>query len=153
MKKLVLILLLFITFLSYGHTDSTQYVTNSNVEKLVYKYSEKIESAIVALADKLQQPVEHVYKLIIKQQLIEGISSIIVLFIGVFVMIAGIILLSKYYENIGMVSKYYENIGMFFSLMGLVVLVIGIIWFFASGITCLFNPEYAAIKEIINMIK
>lgn len=143
MKKLLLILLLFITFISYGQTDSTQYVTNSNVEKLVDKYSEKIESAIIALADKLQQPVEHVYKLIIKQQLVKGISSLTVFVMGLIITIIGIMLL----------LKDYEDGGTALTMIGGIILLIGIIWFFASGITCLFNPEYAAIKEIIKMIK
>lgn len=143
MKKLVLILLLFITFISYGQTDSTQYVTNSNVEKLVDKYSEKIESAIIALADKLQQPVEHIYKLIIKQQLIKGISSIIVFFIGLIITTIGVILIFKDYDEGGTVL----------TTIGVFILLTGIIWFCVSGVTCLFNPEYAAIKEIIRMIK
>ena len=33
--------------------DSTQYVTNTNAEKLIDKYSAKVENAIIALAEVL----------------------------------------------------------------------------------------------------
>lgn len=143
MKKLLLILLLFITFISYGQTDSTQYVTNSNVEKLVDKYSEKVEAAFVALADKLQQPVEYVYKLVVKQQYIKGISSILFLIVSIIIFYLG-------YKQ-GEKENWEDGPWVLPLCLGGLAIISAIAWFFASGLACLLNPEYMAIKEIIKM--
>ncbi len=50
--------------------DNVELVTDSNVEKLVDKYSTKVTVAIQGLAKSLQQPAEHVYKILIRQQLL-----------------------------------------------------------------------------------
>ena len=66
---------MLIVAFSVNAQDSTL-VTNTNVEKLVDKYSGKIEAAIVSLAESLQQPAEHVYKVLVKQQIVKAINGL-----------------------------------------------------------------------------
>lgn len=145
MKKLLLILVLFVTTISYGQLDSTQYVTNSNVEKLVDKYSQKVEAAFISIAENLQQPVERVYKLIIKQQIIKGWSSILLLVVSSIIVYWGIMLGKK--------DHYNDGPWLFPVVFGGFATLGAIIWIFISGFSCLINPEYMALKEIINMIR
>ena len=51
-----------------------EYVTNSDAEKLFDKYTGKFAVAIEELAESLKVPAEHVYNILIKDQ-IEGLEK------------------------------------------------------------------------------
>lgn len=72
---------------SFATVDSAQYVTNSNAEKLIDKYSEKIESTIVSLAQSLKQPAEHVYKILVKQQIVKSYIKLAHLLVEIMILI------------------------------------------------------------------
>ena len=145
MKNIILLFMLFFTIGVTYAQDSTQYVTNSNAEKLIDKYSAKVENAIIALAEKLQQPVEHVYKVLVRQQLVWGIGTLLGICIGFSFILLGIIVLNKW--------DWDEDIAIFMQITGYIITVISLILFFIYGLTGLINPEYGALKDIISMIK
>lgn len=153
MKKIltVLAIVLFST-IGYSQTDSTYYVTDSNVEKLVDKYSAKIEATIVSLAEQLKQPAEHIYKIMVKQQVVNSITWLII----------GLLCIStvftiKFWSN-RIDKEQGDDTGW---VMGLILLcivpsIVGIlVLIIQSGtiVTGFINPEYGAIQDIINLIK
>ena len=80
MKKLIFILLLLIGGLVVSaQSDSSQYVTNSNVEKLIDKYGGKLEATVISIAQTLKQPTEHVYEVLVKQQVVKSIQALIII--------------------------------------------------------------------------
>ena len=151
MKKFILLFMLFFTIGVTYAQDSTQYVTNSNAEKLIDKYSAKVENAIIALAEKLQQPVEHVYRVLIKQQIVNSIVYLVVFVIAIIFVIVGI----KFCAS----EKAEWEYGNFHSTFGIISIITGLLislgfWFSMSEcITGFINPEYGALKDIIEMIK
>jgi len=153
MKKIltVLAIVLFST-IGYSQIDSTSYVTDSNVEKLVDKYSAKIEATIVSLAEQLKQPAEHIYKIMVKQQVVNSIAWLII----------GLLCIStaftrKFWLN-RIEKEQDDDMGW---VMGLILLcivpsMIGITVLIVQSetiVTGFINPEYGAIQDIINLIK
>lgn len=153
MKKILTILaIILFSTIGYSQTDSTSYVTDSNVEKLVDKYSAKIEATIVSLAKKLKQPTEYVYKIMVKQQVVNSITWLIIGLLCISTVFTIKFWLNRIekeqYDNTGWVT------GLIFlcivpSIIGILVLVI------QSGtiVTGFINPEYGAMQDIINLIK
>ena len=145
MKRfLLLITLILVISISYAQ-DSTKYVTDTNTEKLIDKYSVKIENAITALAEKLQQPAEHVYKVLVKQQIVWGVGTLLGIFLGMLVILLGIIGHNKW--------DWDKDFSIFLEIIGFIFLISSFILFFIYGLTGLINPEYGALKDIISIIK
>jgi len=143
MKKIILFLFLCISLTAYAQTDSTL-VTNTTAEKLIDKYSAKVEAAIVSLAENLKQPVEHVYKILVKQQVV---SAWIWLIINITVLIL-IIVLWRLWANDEDRGEWVQA--------PVILTVIGAVVIFASLhiiITGFLNPEYGALQDIIMIIK
>lgn len=146
MKKLfIIVCLVFITGVSFAQQDSTKYVTNSNVERLVDKYTDKIEVAITSLAQELKQPVEHVYKLLVKQQVVKAATWTVAIIVALLV-------------TIGLWILWYFDKEEKDEWWGLPVFVTGILCVLIAGTLStilggFINPEYGAINEIIDWIK
>jgi len=89
MKHILLLITLFISANTFAITEKLDsgLVTNSNVEKLVDKYSAKISATIVSLAESLKQPAEHVYRILVKQQVVKAITFTISLLLGIILLI------------------------------------------------------------------
>ena len=160
MRKILTVLSIVIfSTIGYSQTDSTSYVTDSNVEKLVDKYSAKIEATIVSLAEQLKQPAEHVYKIMVKQQYIKAFTGILLLL----VIILFVYLTIKYASNIedweyGIAYKNKPGYSFGVLIISLASLFIAIlvllVWQYPMDIIQGFiNPEYGAIQDIINLIK
>ncbi|MFC8958280.1 hypothetical protein ACFTXL_01155 [Bacillus subtilis] len=117
---------------------------------------DKAMEYIDKLAAKLGVAAEHVYGVLVKQAYINGIDNIVV---GTLVIIAVIIL------SLGVVKfvkKRLRNSGMdgadlfvliIFCLLFNVLPLFGGIVSVASGISAMINPDYYAIKDILNSIK
>jgi hypothetical protein len=119
---------------------------------------EKIFEYIDALALKLGVASEHVFELMIKQKIIEGIvySSVIA--------VVGIIVWVATYKCLGYLIKNYQDLyekdhelGWMLGsiLLSVVSLSFLIVWVAAlpQYILQIFNPEYYAIKEILEVFK
>ena len=149
MKRLIIILLLFTVSFAVYSQDTTKYVTDTNTEKLIDKYSEKIGDAITALAEKLQQPAEHVYKILVKQQVVYGVSTLLFVVFSVIVVFWGFKIYHKNQDEF----NGWDFFGMFLIVLGCIAFVISFIMFAGGGLSGLINPEYGALKDIVNMIK
>lgn len=117
---------------------------------------DKAMEYIDKLAEKLGVAAEHVYGVLVKQQMVSGV-------IGIFGMIAAIIflgivftkLLKKGIEHNKVLDSFdtspYTLVAIFFgAVLGITVIVSFFV--IPIGINQIINPEYYAIKEIIDTI-
>jgi uncharacterized membrane protein YidH (DUF202 family) len=160
MKKLFFLLSLMICITAYPAQDSAKYVTNSNVEKLADKYIDKISTSLAALAQGLKQPAEHVYKVLVRQQVVQSISFLVfpILAIICVCLIIKYGAKSKWQEF----SSYKNNEADAWNKAATITLISSILLGVFILITCLlfniiiqgfFNPEYGAIQSIISVFK
>jgi len=186
MKKLMFILLLLIpAFIINAQNKTLPYmsledalVQTSPTEELasvqiIDHLYDKTEQAISTLAKALEVPAEHVYNVLVRQQVIKAVSSLIVL-IGI--IIASIIIISIGYkvwndknknwmnsdkyneERYGSDYKRYDFddgwwcilISGGYAFLGICIIVlICMVGDIFSGIL---NPEYGAIKDIMSIL-
>lgn len=174
MKKVILVLAMLLTvsttIIAKDVTinfdkDSVAYDLNtprSEAERLVDKYSVKIEAFFVSIGNALKQPAEHVYKVLVKKQFLKGLGTLSIPFFAIIVLLIFIFSLKycfkidKIYE--GRKNRMMDTYEAFIALP----IISGILFIVLIGFTCnifddtlinLFNPEYGAIKEIMDYIK
>lgn len=155
MKKLLSFLFLLLAYnISYASqkTDSVNVEsTSQTVERLVDKYSEKTYAAICSLAKSLKQPIEHVYAVLVKQQVVESITNLVIIILAILFAIIGIRFVKhpnadwkdgNVYSTVGGILLFLSALCIFSSLLEL-----------NDTITGFVNPEYGAIKDISNIIE
>lgn len=116
-------------------------------------YTEKIGDAIAELAKQLGVASEYVFELLVKQQIADGIISIL-LFIGVLVLT--ILLSTKVWNYVRNLDDIDEDVimvvlGIFIVVLSVIALI-QLVFFVPTGIKQIINPEYYAIKEATNLI-
>jgi hypothetical protein len=142
MKKFILFLLFSIALSGYAQ-DSTL-VTNTDAEKLIDKYSAKIEATIISLAENLKKPAEHVYSVLIKQQVVQSWTWLIVLILMFVVLV---FLWAVWYLDSGR-NEWWGMPAIFTLIYFLIIpFTINVI------VTGFLNPEYGALMEIANFMK
>jgi len=157
MKKLVLmfsILLLGIgIFAQTPNSTSDSLLQSTAVERI---YSD-LSVTIGALATQLKVPAEFVYKTMVKQQVISAYAGMFIpiALLLVFILFWGIGHLACKFEwgsSEFDLSDYYNGLGIvFIVLMGICIILT--LAMTAYGIMKLNNPDYYAIKDILNMIR
>lgn len=178
MKKYI-----FIAFLSFTSLLGTSKTSNdtlvSNIKEsvseaipdssaLTFKevYSD-IKSGLTALGSSLKVGSEHVYEVLVRQQLVNSLTylSILVITILFFICFFKVIKTAKYGSHIYNDSDNKESrywIGNRWNLNGTLSIIFGLISFigivlsissFNDMIMGFINPEYGAIKEILEVIK
>lgn len=162
MKKILSILLLVTIFtittkanvsnivdsLSKNTKESVTYIDTSSNFKMIYT---DIKSNIQALSSALKVGAEHVYEILVKQQIVNSIVWLIfsvLCIICIIIFIKVIMLASKNnWNNDGTIGfVFVAGIGciifLIICLAHIDIIVMGFV-----------NPEYGAIKEIINFVK
>lgn len=160
MKKFIMLLSLLLVLLIpviaqesvtkiVDETVVQEYVTNSNVEKLIDKYSDKLYASITSLAETLQQPAEYVYKILMKQQLVIGYT-----YLSVFItMLIISLILFKLNKTIFKEDAWDDvNVFNFFAIITALICAGFLIAFLADGFQRILNPEYYAIDKIMSLI-
>jgi ABC-type uncharacterized transport system permease subunit len=143
MKKFIILLsFLFIGLVVNAKIDTTNIVTNTNAEKLADKYINEIESGIIALAVSLKQPAEHVYTILIKQQYVKSWTYIILNLL--------LLVLSVIFWIFALKNDFDDEGYLVISLLSTASLIVCIACTITPIITGFLNPEYGAIKTIIN---
>ena len=124
---------------------------------------EKAFEYIDAIAANLGVAAEHVYGALLKQAMVSGLRSVVYIIICLAVSYLIIKMFKRIYSDVkeGEDSIFVDSFGI--SLGGVFAIIIGgvaiIILFFAimadigNATTALLNPEYWALKEILNTIK
>ena len=154
MKKLILLLFMLIPFIGNANivketldsaTAATQGVLNtvdtSAVSKQLYT---DVKAGIVGLADGLKVSAENVWNILVKQQLVESITWLIVNLLFLIAIIIVWICWNKSKDQ-----EEWWGIPVILTILQLTVLAFSI-----NGIVTGFvNPEYGAIEDIISFIK
>lgn len=148
MKKLFFIVLMLTQMQVFAQDSITTQITET--ERIIDKYSDKATEAIKGLAIALEVPAKHVYKILIKQQLIYSIGWILVFVVG----ITASFFLIKFVKYA--IEQNWDETAIIMSVFlggGCVALMIASIMNFDVILTGIINPEYGAIQEISKLIK
>lgn len=172
MKKSTILLFFSIfittTIFSQEIVDAKKTEISNNVVDVVNTVFDKTTEAITQLASALKVPTDHVYTILIKQQLVQSLSSLLV---SIFVILLGLLIVKFTYRDWDNKNKqwramndrsddynhwdlddggwiYLVPLGFLISLVGIIVLCAS----FNNIITGFINPEYGAIKDIMNFL-
>lgn len=134
----------------------------SQVNPEVRFFVDKIQAGLAAIATGFNTTIEYVWPIMIKQQVVQAWSSLVLILFWFLVFFLCIKVLYPYASN---KRRTYEKKGWgddgdvgWFCLAWLPVISFGIISlvYFCSSIQCVItgfiNPEYAAIKDVMRMI-
>ena len=159
-------LLVAFTGISFANTDTTTVSTSTSIlevdptEQLtMLKVYEDVKAGISGLATALKAPAEHVYMILIKQQYVKawvGVMMVLLtlIFIGLCIKFAYNI--EDWENGISFEGKSASSIGFFivFTVLSILFIVITIVGGYPADIIQGFvNPEYGAIKDIIDFVK
>tara|TARA_R110002020_G_scaffold104052_2_gene243660 strand:+ start:185 stop:691 length:507 start_codon:yes stop_codon:yes gene_type:complete len=168
MKKIFLLLAMSFTLLSTAQEkvqDSVQASTTiTEAERVIDKYSQKLTTAIGSLAESLAVPAEYVYKILVKQAVVNSFVELLLLLTFTFLFIRCsrkfLILMRKMDSNGGYTNeKGEEEDGEADAIVngaGSLILLIGLLRslaYFSDMVTGFINPEFMAITDIIKMLK
>lgn len=148
MKKFFIIVVLAIISTS---VFSTEVVVNDTTILTFNKVYEDVKEGIKGLALALKEPAEHVYEIVLRQQTINSISYLLVWLI----LITPIFTFNWWKKAI---NESDDETGwvvghIFLCILPVVVGFIGLLVTIPDIITGFINPEYDAIKDIMNFIK
>lgn len=136
--------------LSKSTKESIQYIDTSSNFKMIYS---DIKSGLQGLALGLKVGVEHVYGILVKQQIV---NSIVYLLVFILAIICTIICY-KQWDKIEIDGygdpKEVKPVAftVVFGLLGLILMVI-FVFSIDTIVMGFVNPEYGAIKEIMNFV-
>ena len=147
MKKLILFvsLLFVIIVTTQAQTDTNTTKVSTEINSVVSNFYDKTTEVISNLAKSLKVPAEHVYGVLVKQQVVKSWTWVIV-DLALF-LIAGILWVSWLKDKRD--RDEWWGLPTFFTIVFL--------GFFAGSISTIVtgfvNPEYGAINEILNLLK
>jgi hypothetical protein len=182
MKKLLFILIASLTFnMSYAQSDSSGVDSTSTLTQIqeakgvvsevvdgIEKISGNVWAALEELAKSLEVPAKHVYNVIVKQQVVNSITNLIIYIIGLsclYYMLKLGRFAPKYMKTHKLTHQpeySYEKepawtashiVGFVIFTLGFVV--IGIFTFATLNDTVMgfVNPEFGALKDITEMVR
>jgi len=168
MKKIFLLLAMSFTLLSTAQEkvqDSVQVSTTvTEAERVIDKYSEKITTAIGGLAESLAVPAEYVYKILVKQAVVNSVVELLLLLTFMFLFIRCCRKALSLMRTMDSDGDYTNEKGdiedgaadAIVNGVGGLIAVIGLfrsLSYFSNMVTGFINPEFMAITEIIKMLK
>jgi len=145
-------------------TSSPVTVINDSAKSTFEIVYTDFKDAIKSIAANLKVGAEHVYKVLIRQQIVKSISYILGTIAGIILLSIGIKFLNWINNDFkdwkkNRKSDYMDDyfhwkiiLGIVFTLVGFVCIIIGIANFDVI-FTGLINPEYGAIEDITKFIK
>jgi hypothetical protein len=151
MKKLLFVLLLIIPAFVINAQDVEPKEELASVQVIDHIY-DKTTEVISELAQALAVPAEHVYNVLVKQQVVEGVSLLVgLLFSILFTSISWFILFKKHNFKLKWYLQNIEGYWMISVILSIVSIILFVV-FLSSGISSLLNPEYGAIRDIISIL-
>lgn len=163
MKKIIFLSIICLYSVRIFAVDSTLVATtkvSSEVNAIMNNVFDQTTEAVKQISDALKVPAEHVYSVLVKQQTVKSIGLLVIPFFFIVFTIAfyrfhkyGMSPSKKYKGR----DVYYENgdYCAFPITSGIIalLLLIATISFIPNIIQGFINPEYGAIKEILNILK
>lgn len=150
MKKII-VTLIFVMFYAFSYAQDKGTPPPSETERIVDKYVDKIGDAVDKLAESLSVPAEHVYGVLVKQQMVIAYTSIGSLLIFALLIFISVSLGNKWDRDWDDWDEFsvYKLWTITFSSFFIISLLVSVL----SGVPKLLNPEYGAIREILDVIK
>lgn len=139
--------------------ETTEQV-GSLIEDATSTLYDGVKTAVNDLAKALEVPATHVYKLLVRQQIVRSVTNLGLFILLVLATLTSIKLGTREFdhdtgEHEGVMWNSYGDVTPYI-IVPILLGVLSIFCICATGesiVTGLFNPEYAAIKEITNFIK
>lgn len=152
MKKVILITLFFVSFVAIKAQESIETTKLSETERVIDKYLDKTGDVIESLAEKLKVPAGHVYEILVRQQIVKGLTLIVaVVILAVLTLLSFLLLKSRHNFKREWYLQNTEGYWFLFILLAIALLIF-LVLFMTTGIPSLINPEYGAIKEILSIL-
>ena len=157
MKKLLsLIIFIGISITTYCQKGDSLPIPDTAKLTLGKVYSD-VKSGIQGLAQSLKVPATHVYNIMIKQQLVKSISSLVIITTFAVMVFLFIKMGKNYQARYDKSNVDSDETMMIIGYIGFVVSALLFIKFFWADYDVIIggfvNPEYGAIKEIISFVK
>jgi hypothetical protein len=132
-------------------SDGTKFVDTSSNFKMIYN---DVKSNIAGLASALKVGAEHVYLVLVKQQIVYSIVWLILTILSVFIL-KYIIKITKwaYETKVNEADNFGIILGIVFGWLGSIIYLLIVIFHLDTMITGFVNPEYGAIMDIVNFVK
>lgn len=118
----------------------------------ILKNNKDVADVLSAIADKLGTTVEHFWPLFIKQQTVSGYISIFFWFICILVSIFGIRLGNHYSKECSQ-DSWEAVISYGVGVVCFIICIIAILCCGTDTIIQIINPEYAALQNLVRMVK
>lgn len=150
MKKVILTALLSL-FICVVFAQKQQVVVPDTAQVTLTRVYNDVTQGIQGLAQALKAPTEKVWEILIKQQKVESIILVIVNSIILLITFIFVIWCIIVYKK----DEWYSNDKAGLLIYTIIISVMSIFFLFASIntiVTGFVNPEYGAIKEILNVI-
>lgn len=133
--------------------DGVAFVDTSSLYKTIYN---DVKTGLTGLASGLKVGVEHVYAVLVKQQVVKSIAELVAWFlIPLLLTVLAIYIAFKFKwfsENVLDNTEGFSAFGgVVLIAIPLLICVLGPSW--QTIITGFVNPEYGAIQDIMNFIK
>ena len=133
---------------------------DTNTVQIVQEFGNKLDGYIITLSDKLGVAADHFWPVFVKQQTVEGWTTII----GLFLALVGVFLFLKMAlknteaANATGGNNYYLATAKCFAGWGVSVVLFTIFLACAVAdgkiaISQIINPEYSAVSNLIRMVK
>jgi hypothetical protein len=136
--------------LSKSTKESVQYIDTSSNFKMIYS---DIKSGLQGLALGLKVGVEHVYDILVKQQVVNSIVYLLIFILAIICMIICYKQWDKIETDRDGDPEEIKPVAftVVFGLLGLILMLI-FVFNIDTMVMGFVNPEYGAIKEIINFV-
>ncbi len=158
MKK-VIFALTFVCLTLVTYSQDVNPIADSSKVTFTKVYND-VKSGINGLASALKVGATHVYSVLVKQQVVYAISYLILI---IFLLISSVICITIFVRNYNREKRKNENmyIGEEFSLGGMLAIsiiltiftILSIAFNMSDIIMGLYNPEYGAIKDILDFVR
>jgi len=169
MKKLALILMVgFICTTMIAQTSNEVVKEDLAATQIIDQVFDRTTEAVQQISAALKVPAEHVYTVLVKQQVIKSVSTLVGIILSLFICFLAIYIPLKDWENKNIEynkqsnrGEYYQHYDLddewwLFSIVPAVCLAIIIIIILvcsvSSIITGFVNPEYGAIQDILSIL-
>lgn len=162
MKNFILVLFTLFIFsaTAVASPEASDSIASAQTADQIIKIYDKLEGGLISLAKALKTPTEHVYEVLVRQQVVYASQSLIVLIVLLAMVASGLIgVLNKknyiFYSDGSM--NDLKITGWVYWVLFVIGTVAVFIWLGKGGINDVvsgfFNPEYGAINKIFSIIQ
>jgi putative Mn2+ efflux pump MntP len=163
MKKLLFIVLSVISINCFSQDTAKISILPDSTKITFGKVYSDVKAGLSGLSSALKVGAGHVYEILVRQQIVNSITNILLYILGVFIIVYFAKNFQKAYKRTqdkqddwykDELEDHFSLIGnLIISLMLFLIVGISICASITDTITGFINPEYGAIKEIINFVK